>query len=166
MSDRDAEDDALLAAGRHAELMAAHYPAIVERLRLRLPDADAYGAGHEVVNRLLAELGCGRRFGAPFRLVVHTVVAWKLRERLGEPGPDPLLVDPGSGEDPTAALGERAGLERTLAGLPPRPRSVLALRYLEGRGITEIAAALGTSREAVDHALLRGRPRLRELLRG
>jgi DNA-directed RNA polymerase specialized sigma24 family protein len=43
---------------------------------------------------------------------------------------------------------------------------VLAQRYLEGRGITEIAAALGTSREAVDHALLRGRPRLRELLRG
>jgi hypothetical protein len=166
MSDRDAEDDALLAAGRHVELLAAHYPAIVERLRMRLPDGDAYEAGHEVVDRLLAELGRGRRFGAPFRLVVHALVGWKLRERAGEPGPDPLLVDRGSGEDPTAALGGGIGLEQMLADLPPRQRTVLVMRYLEGRGLTEIAGALGATRELVDQALVRGRPRLRELLRG
>src|SRR5437764_921850 len=52
MSDRDAEDDALLTSGRHAELLAAYYPVILERLRLRLTRDEAYEVAHRVVERL------------------------------------------------------------------------------------------------------------------
>jgi RNA polymerase sigma factor (sigma-70 family) len=165
MSDRDAEDDALLTAGRHAELLAAYYPVIVARLRLRLREDDAYEVAHRVVERLLGEANRGVRYRVPYRVVVHSIVGWKLREHFGEQGPDPLLVDPEAPDDPLARAAERVGLEQILSGLPAREREVLALRYLDGREIVEFAAALGMTRNAVDQALFRGRRRLRELLR-
>ena len=166
MSDRDAEDDALLRSGRHADLLAAYYPVIRERLRLRLPRDEADEVAHRVVERLLLEASRGARYRVPYRVVVHSVVGWKLREHFGERGPDPLLVDPEAGDDPLARAAERLGLEQMLAGLPARERQVLTLRYLDGREIAEIAEELGMTRNAVDQALFRGRRRLKELLRG
>jgi RNA polymerase sigma factor (sigma-70 family) len=165
MSDRDAEDDALFTSGRHAELLAAYYPVILERLRLRLPRDDAYEVAHRVVERLLTEAKRGVRYRVPYRVVVHSIVGWKLREHFGERGPDPLLVDPEAGDDPLERAAERLGLEQIFARLPAREREVLALRYLDGREIGEIAEQLGMTRNAVDQALFRGRRRLRELLR-
>jgi len=165
MSDRDAEDDALLTAGRHAELLAAYYPVILERLRLRLPPDDAYEVAHRVVERLLTEAKRGARYRVPYRVVVHSVVGWKLKEHFGERVPDPLLVDPEAPDDPTGLVTERLGLQQMLAGLPAREREVLTLRYLEGREIVDIAQRLDMTRNAVDQALFRGRRRLKDLLR-
>lgn len=50
---RDAEDTRLLDAHDHSRLLATYYPVVVERLRLRLPDSDAYELAHNVMERLL-----------------------------------------------------------------------------------------------------------------
>jgi RNA polymerase sigma factor (sigma-70 family) len=164
MRDRDAEDDELLDAGRHAELLAAYYPVILERLRLRLPRDEAYEVGHRVVERLLRELDRGRRYTVPYRVVVHNVVTWTLRGHFGGRTHDPLPPDLPGGEDAAAGVDERVGLQQMLAALPGREREVLEMRYLDGREIEDIAADLGITRNAVDQALFRGRRRLRELL--
>jgi RNA polymerase sigma factor (sigma-70 family) len=165
MRDRDAEDHALLVAGRCADLLAAYYPVILERLRLRLPREDAFEVAHAVVDRLLGELRRGRVYAVPFRVVVHNVVRWKLAEHHGEPRHAWLDEENGPADDPRERMEERVSLEQILRDLPHREREVLEMRYLDGREIADIARALGITRNAVDQALFRGRSRLRELLR-
>lgn len=77
---RDAEDIRLLEAGKHGDLLTAYYPVVLERLRLRLPEPDAYEVAQRVFERLLRELTRGRTYAVPFRVVVHKVVEWKLKE--------------------------------------------------------------------------------------
>ena len=165
MSDRDAEDDELLATGRHPELMAAYYSVILARLRVRLPEADIGEVAHRVALRLLGELSRGRSYRVPFRVVVHNVIGWKLKEHYAERRVEPLPEEPEAVDDPLGRAHERIGLQQILGELPPREREVLEMRYLDGREIVDIATALGITRNAVDQALFRGRRRLRELLR-
>jgi RNA polymerase sigma factor (sigma-70 family) len=164
MRDRDAEDDALLEAGRCADLMAAYYPVILERLRLRVPRDDAYEVAHAVIERLLGELRRGRLYSVPFRVVVHNVVRWKLAEHFCRPLHAELVEEPAADDDPRARMEERISLEQILRDLPHREREVLEMRYLDGREIADIARSLDITRNAVDQALFRGRRRLRELL--
>ncbi|MBA2535933.1 MAG: hypothetical protein H0V20_00675, partial [Actinobacteria bacterium] len=77
---RDVEDTRLLEAKRHAELLATYYPVVVDRCRLVLPDSDAYEVAHNVAERLLRELVAGKTYGVPFRVVVHKVIDWKIKE--------------------------------------------------------------------------------------
>src|SRR3954463_15384271 len=77
---RDAEDIRLLEVHDHAKLLATYYPVILERCRLRLADPDAYEVAHRVIERLLRELAAGKRYSVPFRVVVHKVIDWKLKE--------------------------------------------------------------------------------------
>ena len=136
MRDRDAEDHALLVAVAHA-----------------------------VVERLLGELRRGRVDAVPFRVVVHNVVRWKLAEHFGARRHDGLDEEPVASDDPCGEMEEGISLEQILRDLPHREREVLEMRYLDGCEIADIARALGTTRNAVDQALFRGRRRLRELLR-
>lgn len=55
-------------------------------------------------------------------------------------------------------------LTAELAHLPPRQRAALALRYVEGLSVAEIANALGISQGAVKFHLHAGRERLRPLV--
>jgi RNA polymerase sigma factor (sigma-70 family) len=161
---RDAEDNRLLKEGDYATLLATYYPIAVDRLRLRLPDDDAYEVAGNVMLRLLTELTRGKRYPVPFRVVVHKVIEWTLKEfRMGRPIELPLEDwDPESGENPFEAVEQRYDLERLFAELPEREREVLRLRYIEGLEISEIAAQLGMTRNAVDQALHRGHGKLRE----
>ena len=62
-----------------------------------------------------------------------------------------------------------AGLARAIAGLPRRQREVLALRYVEGLSVAEVATTLGISEGATKFHLHEGRERLRphvDALRG
>ncbi len=165
MRDRDAEDHALLEAANHAELLAAYYPVILERLRLRLPREDVYEVGHAVIDRLLRELTSGRSYSVPFRVVVHMVVKWKLAEHFCRPRHPELVDEPEAADEPWTSMEERISLQQILRDLPHREREVLEMRYLDGREIADIARSLGITRNAVDQALFRGRRRLKELLR-
>ena len=165
MRDRDAEDDRLLAEGRHADLLAAYYPVILSRLRVRLPGHDAAEVAHRAVERLIGELARGRTYRVPFRVVVHKIIGWKLAEHFAERRHEPLPEEPQLADDSAGDPDERIALKQILAQLPPRAREVLELRYLDGLEIVDIAARLGMTRNAVDQALFRGRRSLKELLR-
>ncbi len=64
-------------------------------------------------------------------------------------------------EDQTEAVAERDFLIRTLAGLPPRQRTVLVLRYYNDLSEAEIADLLGCSVGTVKSQASRGLARLR-----
>lgn len=68
------------------------------------------------------------------------------------------LADPGAN---SAADAERRALDSVLATLAPRQRAVLALFYLEGYAMAEIATMLETNEKAVESLLSRARAALR-----
>ena len=83
------------------------------------------------------------------RMVVNEVLgtrrsAWWRRERphaeVGEPPPRPSFED---------GVADRSTLWDAVAGLPPRQRAVIVLRYYEDLSEQQIAAALGCSRGTV-----------------
>ena len=160
---RDAEDTTLLEANEHARLLATYYPVIVERCRLRFSDPDAYEVAHRIVERLLVELAKGRAYSVPFRVVVHNVTNWKLKEFFTRAE---AVVDAddrdAEGPDPFEEFEQGYDLALMFAGLPDRVREVMRLRYIEGLEIDQIAERLGIERNAVDQALHRGHTKLRE----
>jgi RNA polymerase sigma factor (sigma-70 family) len=163
---RDAEDTRLLDAHDYPRLLATYYRVVLERCRLRLADADAYEVAHNVMERLLRELTAGKRYPVPFRVVVHQVTTWKIKEfqTRGRVEFLPEDWDPASGEDPFEPFDQGHDLLLLFAGLPPRVRDVMRLRYLEGLDIGVIAERLGMTRNAVDQALHRGHATIRELV--
>ena len=162
---RDAEDALLLQTGDHARLIAAWYPVVVQRCLVRA-GAAGWDVAHDVVERLLGELQRGKRYPVPYRVVVHMVIGWTLKEHFQGLPTDVPLPD---GWDPAAAGGDieslegALDLERLFEELPEGDRSVCRLRYLDGLEIEEIARRLGKNRNAIDQSLHRAHRRLREL---
>ncbi len=160
---RDAEDALLLESGDHETLVAAYAEIVLARCRVGA-GWDGDDVAQDVFMRLLAELGRGKRYPVPFRVVVHKVVDWTLRDhwagRRSLPLPDDW--DPAVEEAGFGAVEERLELESLFADLPDVARNVLELRYLRGLEPTEIAAELDMQRNAVDQALHRGHAKLRE----
>src|SRR4051812_30525395 len=77
---RDAEDKRLLDEGEHKLLVAAYFHPVRERCVLRLRNRDAADEAAQLVFvRPLAELGKGKRYDVPFRVVVWMVTEWTLR---------------------------------------------------------------------------------------
>ena len=62
-------------------------------------------------------------------------------------------------------IADREQVRAALAETPPIQRIALALRYLDGMTIAEIAEAIARSEHAVESLLARGRATLRSLLR-
>ncbi|WP_233562853.1 SigE family RNA polymerase sigma factor [Micromonospora musae] len=106
----------------------------------------------------------GDREGYLRRTMYHLAVdRWRLRRRR----PEVLtVVDPPSQADGTDALHLRQALVQALAGLPPRQRAVLVLRYWEQLSEAEAADLLGCSVGTVKSSASRGLARLRELTAG
>jgi RNA polymerase sigma factor (sigma-70 family) len=157
---RDAEDTRLLEAGQHVLLVESYYGVILDRCRARLPtEGDAIDVAAEVVIRVMSELKRGTTYSVPFRVVVHQVTTWKIKEfyapaKMTEVELDELLDGPRN--DPGFASFESDyDLERLFAELPPRDREIATLRWREGIEITDIAARLGMNRNAVDQSLHR-----------
>src|SRR5262245_56103178 len=78
---RDAEDTRLLEAGEIGLLIEGYLGVILDRCRakVRNPD-DALDVAQNAYERLLRELKSGRRYRVPFRVVVHQVTGWKIKE--------------------------------------------------------------------------------------
>ena len=165
---RDAEDKRLLDAGEHKLLVAHYFHPVRERCFLRLRDRDAADeAAQRVFLRLLGELGKGKRYGVPFRVVVWMVTEWTLRGFYAGAKEDAWL--PGDFElaapDDFAAWERDHDLGALFADLPDRQREVLTLRYRAGLEPGEIAEQLGIEANAVYQALHNGHGKLRERLR-
>jgi DNA-directed RNA polymerase specialized sigma24 family protein len=75
------DDDSLLASGDHARLLAKYEPVIVARCVARLRGAlDAEDVAQDVKLRLWRELQAGKTYRVPYRVVVHKVIGWTLKE--------------------------------------------------------------------------------------
>ena len=86
------------------------------------------------------------------------------RRRRGRAAQLRLVSDAGRHGDLAVTAEPLDRLAVELAVLPPRQRAALALRYVEGLSVREIAAALGISEGAVKFHLHAGRERLRPLV--
>ncbi|MER3409925.1 MAG: hypothetical protein C4305_02495 [Thermoleophilia bacterium] len=161
---RDAEDARLLASGEYARLLAVYDPVIVQRCVAALKGSlDAEDVAQDVKLRLYRELRGGKTYPVPFRVVVHKVIDWTVKEYFdGRPTdvPVPEGWEPSSEDDSIGPM----YVESLIADLPPRDREVAALHLVEGLSPAQIAARLGMHRNAVDQALHRARVKLREAL--
>lgn len=171
---RDARDQALIAAGRFDEVVGAYYEhVILPRCRLLLGRhrEAAYDVAHDVVLRLLRQLGSGKRFGVPFRVVVGKRVEWQVKTYFGmlkrqserTTGPAREDQEPWA-DDPYLDILDRDEVERLIDGLPARDREILELVYLTGLTIAQAAERLGIIRNSADVRLHRARNRLKERL--
>ena len=80
------------------------------------------------------------RFEAWFTRIVVNVCRDRLHQRRPQ---SPLAFDPPSGTDAFAESVERGALIEALSGLTPEHRAVIALHYLEGLTIEQVAEHLG-----------------------
>ena len=162
---RDAADARLLADGEHARLLARWEPVIVQRCVAGLRGhSDAEDVAQDVKLRLWRELQAGKRYeGIPYRVIVHQVITWTVKDYFSGRRTDLPLPD---GWEPAAAGNpyDLVTVRSVLSELPGKTRLVCELRYLEGFEIEEIASRLGMTRNAVDQALHRAHRKLRPVL--
>lgn len=108
------------------------------------------------------------RFESAFSTWLHrlavNVALMDLRRQTPEIGADEELLDAASEPTRPFCAGERADLERAVAGLPPRARAVLVLHDIEGWKHEEIAAELGMAVGSSKAQLHRARGLLRRVL--
>ena len=96
------------------------------------------------------------------RVLVTSTASWR-RRRATQEIVDLPAHDPATPDD-TDAVAERQHMAEALAGLPPRMRAVLALRYAEDLSEAAPATALGISIPTVRSQTVRGLARLRTVL--
>jgi RNA polymerase sigma-70 factor (ECF subfamily) len=160
---RDAEDERRMDCGEYARLVESYYGVIVKRCQARTrSDGEAFDVAAEVVVRLLGELKAGKRYEVPFRVVVHSIIGWKLAEHFAARSKDTELRDEPVSESGYAVVESRRDLMAILDELPTREREVALLRILVGLAPSEIAAQLAISRNNVDQAWHRAKTKLRE----
>lgn len=161
---RDAEDTRLLEAGEHGLLLDGYAGVILDRCRLKLRGSDAAeDVAQEVALRLVAELKRGRRYRVPFRVVVHNVIDWKVKEHFQslrfEAELDDWLL--GVSTESDAPLEADAGFEALLDGLTGLEQTVLRMRYDEDLDFGAIASRLGKEPNAVHQIHFRALAKLR-----
>jgi RNA polymerase sigma factor (sigma-70 family) len=165
---RDDEDARLLAEGDHAALLAAYYPTILLRLRIRRLQLDeAEEVRQRVVEHLLRQLRSGKTFKVPFRVVVHQRTTWELLDYYAErKRREAELPEEQAGDsvDEFERIESNLDFDRLLADLPGRERQVAALRWQHGLEVPQIAEILGIETNAVHQALFRAHRKLSEKL--
>ena len=164
----DAEDTQFLRDQDIASLLAKYEPVITGRCVAKLRGSlDAEDVAQNVILRLLGELQRGKTYRVPYRVVVHQVIGWTIKDHFeGRPTDLPLPDDwePADVEDEAGGIVSRYYLEDLIAGLPDQTRSVMKLRYLRGLEHEQIAEELGITRNNVDQRLHQGHKALRETL--
>ena len=157
-------DEALLASGDHARLLARYEMVIVQRCVAAMRGhEDAEDVAQDVKLRLWRELQAGKTYPVPFRVVVHKVIGWTLKDHWSGRGTTVPLPDgwePGTEDD----VDGRLIVAEMIDQLPPREQEVWRLQIEEGLSPDQIAERLAITRNNVDQALHRGRKRLGEML--
>src|SRR3989442_14512492 len=102
------DDDGLLASGDHARLLAKYEAVIVARCVAALRGhADAEDVAQDVKLRLWRELQAGKQYPVPYRVVVHKVIGWTLKDHFAGRDttvPLPDGWDAGTEDDPGGRL--------------------------------------------------------------
>ena len=162
---RDAEDTRLLEAGEIGLLVEGYLGVIYDRCRLKLRGSEhTEDVAHDVILRLLGELKRGRRYRVPFRVVVHKVIDWKVKEhfqatRYEEELEDWFLVASTESASPIEA---DSGFDAMLDGLTDLEAQVVQLSYGDDDlDFQAIAAVLGKEPNAVHQIHYRALAKLR-----
>jgi RNA polymerase sigma factor (sigma-70 family) len=162
---RDAEDTRLLEAGEYAALVESYYGVILDRSRIKVRrEDDAIAVAAEVAIRLLSELKRGRRYRVPFRVVVHQVIKWKVKEHFAPGKIDEVELEDWlrrASTESTEELEAASGFEGLIDGLTELEQDVLRLRYIEDLDFLQIASRLGKEPNAVHQIHHRALTRLR-----
>jgi RNA polymerase sigma-70 factor (ECF subfamily) len=163
---RDAEDTRLLQAGEIGRLVESYYGVVIDRCRVKVRDQmRALDVAHEVVLRLLAELKRGRRYRVPFRVVVHKVIDWKVKEHFQQGAAVEVELSEWlalASNDSSRALEMDEGFESFLSRLTELEQEVLRLRYLHDLDLGEIARRLDKKPNAVHQIHHRALEKLRK----
>jgi RNA polymerase sigma factor (sigma-70 family) len=162
---RDADDTRRLEAGEYSALVESYYGVILDRVRVRVwPEDQAIAVAAEVAIRLLSELKRGRRYRVPFRVVVHQVITWKVKEhyapaKLTEVELEDWLAV--ASTESTDEIDLDDPFESWLAPLSELEQTVLRLHYVEDLDFGEIARMLGKEPNAVHQIHHRALTKLR-----
>ncbi len=177
---RDAQDDetllALYARGdaAAARALCARFTPMVHGLAFRLlgDRAEAEDVTQEAMLRLWKIAPRWRPGEARVGTWLYRVACNLCTDRLRRRRPLGLdeIAEPVDGRPRAEASVQQAqrlaALEQALADLPERQHVALVLRHVEGRSNPEIAMILGTSVEAVESLLSRGKRGLKRRLAG
>ncbi|MGD8452908.1 MAG: RNA polymerase sigma factor [Phycisphaerae bacterium] len=151
-----------------ARLYRRHYAAIAGYLYRRTGDVHATeDLTADVFLSVLRSLPRYRHRDVPFRSFLYRVATnaanrWARRQRRRH---QPLEEQAAPAGHTPADRAEAPELARQiLLGLPPRYQAVLALHYLEGLAVEEVAAVLGCRAGTVKSRLFRARGLLRARL--
>ena len=164
---RDAEDNRLLEAKEHTQLLESYVYLVEEWVAIRVRDRQAT---EEVVQRvflrLASELAAGRRYSVPSRVVVWKVVSWMAQGYEWSPKEAATLPDDWDelARDEFEAWEAEHDLALWLADLPERDREVLDLLHREGLSPAQVAERLGIAPNAVHQATHRGHRKVAEKL--
>jgi len=130
--------------------------------------AEAEDLTSEVFERALVNLAKFEWRGVPFVAWLFRIAAnaladrWRQLERDSAGPPPPEVAD----DRESAAIERRAMVFELVDRLPPLQRQVIEMRFVDGRSIREIAAALARSEGAVKQLQLRAVQNLRKGLGG
>ena len=157
-----------------ARRLAAEHGPRLHALALRLCPcaADAEELVLRALERAVAGIGRYRPSG-PFDAWLRTILLnlWRNDRRAAHPAPPPDAPEPDETPAPGPAPDEEAAARadaeaarRAVAGLPPRLREAVVLRYFEGLDVAAAARALGVPAGTVKFRLFEARRRLRRAL--
>lgn len=166
---RDAEDALNLQNGDFGALIAPYLEVIRQRCLIAVHGGEGEDVAQNVYVRLLKELRVRKRYAVPYRVVVHKVVDWTIKEHFqGLPTDVPLPddFDPGFDDGRFGKIDDEDELAQWFAELSDGERRACELRYLRGLEPDQIADELGMTRNAVDQRLFQARKRLREVIGG
>ncbi len=135
-----------------------HFRLAAVILRNRDDAEDALGEAALRAWQHVAALHEPAKFEAWFSRILVNVCRDRLR---GRPGPLPLVAEPASSSDPFTESVERDALFDALGELTPEHRAVIALHYLEGLTVDQIAFQLGMRAGTVKSRLHYGLSELR-----
>ncbi len=138
---------ALLLAGQNRPEAEDLLQLAFERAYRHWPRVCGSGEPERYVRRILANASADR---------------WRRLARRPEQALSACEAGPGV-PDQATEVADRDYLMRALAGLPPRQRAVLVLRYFDDLSEAEVAEALGCSIGTVKSHAARGLARLREV---
>lgn len=156
-----------------AVLYRRHYRAIAGYIHRRV--GDVHATEDLVADTFLAAMRGLPRYrpgGSPFLAWLYGIAsrlvnAWARRQRRAAmrrlSAQSAIVAGGAAGEAAADIDGELA--RAALLTLPPRFQTVLALHYLEGMPVADIALALGCREGTVKSRLARGRERLRQKLK-
>jgi hypothetical protein len=123
---RDAEDALLLQSGDHPALIAAYHEVVVQRCLIAVRSEAGYDVAQNVFERLLKELARGKRYRVPYRVVVHKVVDWTVKEHSWDVRPTCLFPTAGISPTKPTHTGRSRTTMRSMICSPISPKAPAA----------------------------------------